>query len=231
MSDQIEQEYFNQIARIGKAFSNSHRINLLYYLAQCERTVENLAKLARLSIANTSQHLQTLRHTGLVTSRKQAQHVFYRLTDQDCIIELLLALQQLGIGTISEVGNFVETHFARDEEYEPESKDGFLKAVEDGKLVVLDVRPLEEFSAGHLAGAINIPLEILDREQERLPSDRCIVVYCRGRYCLMSQEAVRRLRKQGIEAKRLRHGLPELRMAGYPVVNGGNGRGAAQITM
>lgn len=231
MSSHVEQEYFGHVARIGKAVSNSHRINLLYYLAQCERSVENLASLACLSIANTSQHLQSLRHAGLVTSRKEAQHVHYRLTDDDAIVKLLLALQQLGMGRIGEVGRLVETHFAPEEEYAPESKEVFLKCVEDGTLIVVDVRPTEEFNAGHLAGAINIPLDILENEHERLPSNRCVIVYCRGQYCFMSQDAVRRLRQNGIEAKRLRQGLPELRMEGYPVVNSRGDQGVIQAAM
>ncbi len=231
MPNPIELEYFGHVSRIGKAVSNAHRINLLYHLAQCERSVDTLANLTSLSIANTSQHLQTLRHAGLVTSRKEAQHVHYRLTDADSVVQLLHALQALSLGRIDEVGRLIDTHFDAREEYEPESKEVFLKCIEDGTLIALDVRPFEEFRAGHLTGAINIPLDHLDTEHQRLPNDRRIIVYCRGRYCLMSQDAVRRLRQRGIEAKRLCHGFPELRIAGYPV-SGGTTEGAlASATM
>jgi len=217
MNTEFEHELFDHFARIGKAVSNSHRIALLYYLSQCERSVEVLANLAGLSIANTSQHLQTLRHAGLVDSRKEAQHVHYRLTDEDGILKLLDAMQQLAQRRLGEVERLVEDHIEEEGEIESVSAEELLRRIQNGEVIVLDVRPTEEFAAGHLEGAINIPLERLEEQSQRLPSGHLIVAYCRGRYCMMSQEAVRRLRAIGLEAHRLGYGYPELRLAGYPI--------------
>ncbi len=216
-SNNFKQELFAQFARIGKALSHGSRLELLEFLAQGERNVETLARLSGLSIANTSQHLQQLRQAGLVTARKTGLHVYYELTDIK-VIELMSILRQVAEQNLAEVEKLINTYLKLKDHLEPISADELLQRVREGLVTVLDVRPPEEYAAGHLLEAINIPLTELEQLWASLPSDKEVVAYCRGPYCILAYSAVEKLRNKGLRARRLQAGYPEWKLAGLPVV-------------
>jgi rhodanese-related sulfurtransferase/DNA-binding transcriptional ArsR family regulator len=212
----FKQDLFAQFARVGKALSNANRLEMLEYLAQGERTVESLAKVSGLSIANTSQHLQQLRQAGLVSNRKEGQHVHYRLSGED-VVHLLECLRRFAETHVAEVDRLISAYLTVKDGLEPLPAKELLNRARDGLVTVIDVRPPEEFAAGHVPGALNIPLSELERHLADLPTDREVVAYCRGPYCVLAYEAVDRLRKQGFQARRLQDGFPEWKGAGLPV--------------
>ena len=207
---------FAQFAVVAKALANEHRLMLLQLLAQGERGVETLAEMSGLSVANTSQHLQHLRRTGVVTARRQGKRILYRLAD-DVVVTLLSSLRQVAERNVAEVQRLLEGYFRERDSLEPIGREELLKRMRRGMITVIDVRPAEEFSAGHIAGAISIPLEQLKRRLREIPRRREIVAYCRGPYCLMAYEAVSELRRRGFRARRLKEGYPEWKSAGLPV--------------
>lgn len=192
------------------------RIEFLELLAQAERSVEQLAALTGTTVANTSQHLQRLRQAGLVAGRKEGLYVYYRLAGDE-IVGLLASIGRAGEAHLAEVERIVRTFLAQKDELEPVPAAELLARVRKGLVTVLDVRPPEEFAAGHLKGAINIPIDELARRFDELPKSREVIAYCRGPYCLMSFDAVALLRKKGRKARRLQDGLPEWRLAGLPI--------------
>ena len=215
-SDDFKQQLFTQFARIGKALSHGNRLELLDYLAQGERSVEALASVSKLSIANTSQHLQQLRQAGLVATRKEGQKVFYRLAGEE-VISLIDALRFVGEKRLAEVDRLVTTYLTVKDELEPVPADELLDRARSGLVTVLDVRPQEEYAAGHLPGAVNVPLAELDKDLDHLNDGREIVAYCRGPYCILAYEAVRKLRTHGLPARRLEFGFPEWHLTGLPI--------------
>ncbi|HHJ14865.1 MAG TPA: metalloregulator ArsR/SmtB family transcription factor [Gammaproteobacteria bacterium] len=216
MSSQLKQDLFAQFARIGKALANANRLELLELLAQGERSVEALARVSGLSVANTSQHLQQLRRAGLVQARKRGLKVFYRPGGDD-VLELFNALRRVGERHLAEVPRLVETHLHIRDELEAVARDELLERIRAGTVTVIDVRPPEEYAAGHVPGALNLPLAELEQRLEALEPGREIVAYCRGPHCVLAYEAVARLRRQGRAARRLEDGMPEWRLAGLPV--------------
>ena len=216
MSTNAKREIFAQLARIGTAFSSPVRIEFLELLGQMERTVEELANLTGTTVANTSQHLQRLRQAGLIAGRKQGLYVHYRLSS-DSVVGLLAALSEVGELHVAEIERIVRTYLAQKDGLEPVPAKELLDRARKGLVTVLDVRPAEEFAAGHLPGAVNIPIRELEKRLKELPKGKEIVAYCRGPYCLMSYDAVALLRKKGHSARRLRAGLPEWRLAGLPL--------------
>ena len=216
----FKQELFAQFARVGKALSNGNRLELLEFLAQGERGVDALSKVSGLSVANTSQHLQQLRQAGLVVCRKEGQQVLYRLSGED-VIELLTNVRTVAEHHLAEVGRLVDEYLTAKDEMEPIPAAELLSRARDGLVTVLDVRPPEEYAAGHLPGAVNIPLSELERQLEQLPEGREVVAYCRGPYCVLAFEAVEKLRAHGVSARRFEAGYPEWRAAGLPTVQGG----------
>ena len=215
-SGNIKHDLFAQFARIGKALSNANRLEFIEYLAQGERSVESLAQVSGQSIANTSQHLQQLRQAGLVTARKDGQRVFYRLSGDDVVL-LLDSLRAVADRHLAEVSHLVSTYLDTKDHLEPIQAGELLARARAGEVTVLDVRPAEEFAAGHLPGAINVPLSELEARLGDFSPDQEVVAYCRGPYCVLSYDAVARLRQQGIPARRLQDGYPEWRIAGLPV--------------
>lgn len=215
MSQEFNHQLYGYFARIGKAVSNGHRIALLDLLGQGERSVEMLAKLAGLSTANTSQHLQQLRNAGLVKARKQGQHVFYRLTDDLRIAQLLEAVQTLAQDKLTEVGRLVSHHLGPTVRRDTVSARELAQRLTE--TTVIDVRPAEEYVTGHIPGANNIELRELERRLGDIPDHRDIVIYCRGAYSLPAVEATERLRKEGFQVQRLKRGFTEWRLAGLPV--------------
>lgn len=211
---------FEQLARIGKALSSSSRLELLEFLAQGEKGVEALAKVSGLSVANTSQHLQHLRMAGLVTARKSGQNVFYSLSD-DSVVDLMGMLRKIAENNLAEMEALINVYLKEKDALEPVRAKELLKRAKSGLVTVIDVRPPEEFAAGHVAGAINVPIKELESFAKKLDSEKEIVAYCRGAYCLMSFDAVERLRKKGFKAWRLEDGFPEWKRAGHPIETGG----------
>ena len=208
---------FDGFARVGKALASGRRIELLDVLANGERTVDALAGEVGLSVANTSQHLQVLRQAGLVTGRRQATSIFYRLAAPD-VFQLWQALRTLAASRLAEVERLAAAYLGARDELEPVTRQELARRLQDGDdLVVLDVRPAAEHAAGHLPGAVSIPVDELQRRLAELPADREIVAYCRGPYCAFAHDAVALLRQEGFSARRLEDGLPEWQAAGLAV--------------
>jgi len=216
MTKHFKHDLFTQFARIGKALGNANRLELLEFLAQGERSVEQLSKVAGLSVANTSQHLQQLRQTGLVVARKQGLQVFYSLSDDD-VITLLDTLRAVSERHLAEVNRLVDSYLTVKDELEPLPREELLQRARDGLVTVLDVRPPEEYAAGHVPGAINIPLSELEQRLDELGDGQQVVAYCRGPHCILAFDAVAKLRQRGYDARRLQDGFPEWKVAGLPV--------------
>ncbi len=210
---------FEQLARVAKALGQAGRLELLEALSQGEHGVDELARITGLSIANTSHHLQTLREGGFVTSRKSGVQVYYRLMGDE-VITLLSALRNMGERHMAEIGQIVREHFPSEDAAAPISPKELLPLLRGGKAIVVDVRPEREYLAGHVKGALNIPLEQLTRRLTSLPKSREIVAYCRGPYCLLAFEAVQELRRHGFRARRLHDGFPEWKANRLPFASG-----------
>ena len=210
---------YEQFARIGKSVSSPKRLELLDLLCQGERTVEVLAKESGLTIANTSQHLQVLRAARLVEAEKEGLFVIYRLADQT-VCEFFRAMRVLAESRLAEVEQIKRRFLEGREGMEPVDREALLKLVREGAVTVLDVRPVEEYNAGHIPGALSIPLKELTLHLTELPHDQEIVAYCRGPYCVLSIEAVEMLRAKGFHAVRLEEGIQDLRAMGFPIAEG-----------
>jgi len=207
---------FAQFARVSQALASGNRLELLEFLAQGERSMNTLAKLSGLSVANTSRHLQVLRQAGLVQPRKEGLFVYYSVSGGG-VIKLLAALQEVAQHNVAEVTRLVHQYLDAKDSFEPVSVAELTSRMRDGLVTVVDVRPPEEYAAGHLPGAINMPLSQMEEHVARLPRDREVVAYCRGPFCVLSFEAVAALRKRGLKARRLETGFPEWKVAGLPV--------------
>ena len=207
---------YEQLARIGKAVSSPSRLELLEVLAQGEHTVEALAKEAGLSTANASHHLQFLREARLVEARKEGLYVHYRLAGDD-VDALARLIRTIGERHLAEVEGLVKRYFTSRDALEPVSRMELVDRARAGTVLVLDVRPASEYRAGHVPGAISIPLAELEDRLGALPRGKEIVAYCRGPYCVLAFRAVEILRDRGRAARRLEEGLPEWRAAGLPI--------------
>jgi rhodanese-related sulfurtransferase/DNA-binding transcriptional ArsR family regulator len=210
---------YAQLARIGKALASPHRLEFLELLAQAERSVESLAAETGLSVANASQHLQILREAGLVETRKQGVFVHYRLAD-DSVLSLSGAVRAVAERRLAELDKIVREHFSEREAGQAVRMPDLVKRMKSGKVVVLDARPANEYEAGHIAGAISVPIETLRKRLKELPKSKEFVAYCRGPYCVYADRAVELLRASGRRARRLEVGLPEWKAAGLPVQAG-----------
>jgi rhodanese-related sulfurtransferase len=207
---------YEQFARIGKAVSSPKRLELLDLLCQGERTVDVLAKESGLTVANASQHLQVLRATRLVEAEKVGLFVTYRLAD-DAVCEFFRTMRVLAESRLAEVEQIKRRFLEGREGMEPLDRDALIKRVRKGTVTVLDVRPIEEYQAGHIPGAMSIPLKELERHLSELPHDQEIVAYCRGPYCVLAMEAVEILRAKGFNAVRLEESIQDLRAMGFPI--------------
>jgi rhodanese-related sulfurtransferase/biotin operon repressor len=208
---------YEQLARVALALGSPGRLQILEFVAQGERSVDALAAMTGLSVANTSKHLQALRQAGLVVARKAGLRVYYSLAGDD-VVALVSALRAVAEQRVAEVERLVRLWLAHRDEMEPIPAAELLARAKKGLVTVLDVRPAEEYAAGHIPGAINVTVDKLETFLSRQPKRKEVVAYCRGPYCLMSFEAVEKLRKRGLRARRLENGLPEWRAAGLPVV-------------
>jgi rhodanese-related sulfurtransferase len=210
---------YEQFARTAKAVASPKRIELLELLAQGERTVEVLAHATGMGVTNTSAHLQVLRHARLVETRKQGTKVHYRLAGDE-VAGFIASLRDLARARLAEVDRVVADYFMARDALEPVSRTELVERTSRGEVVILDVRPADEFAAGHIPGALSVPLDQLDAALSRLPKRARIVAYCRGPYCVLAPQAVQRLLAKGFTARRLVDGMPEWRLAGLPVAVG-----------
>ncbi len=203
-------------ARVAKALASANRLELLEALAQGERSVDGLAQASGMSVANTSNHLRIMREGGLVQSRKEGTQVIYSLTDEK-VSMLFAGIRYVAERHLAEVERIVRENFNSRDTLTPVRRDELLDLVKSGEAIVIDVRPSSEYDAGHIEGAINIPLDSLAQRLSKLPKDQEIVAYCRGPYCMMSFDAVDQLRQHGYRARRLEDGFPEWKIDQLPV--------------
>jgi len=208
---------YEQFARIGKAVASPIRLELLDLLCQGPRTVEVLAKESGQTVANASQHLQVLRISRLVETEKKGLFVTYRLADS-AVCEFFRAMRILAESRLAEVEQIKRQFLEGREGMEPVEREELLKLVRQGAVTVLDVRPIDEFKAGHVAGALSIPLKELKLRLSELPRDQEIAAYCRGPYCVLSVEAVEFLRAEGFQAIRIDEGIQDFRAMGFSIV-------------
>jgi rhodanese-related sulfurtransferase/DNA-binding transcriptional ArsR family regulator len=214
-----KRELYQSIAKVAQALASGNRLQLIEFMAQGERSVDALAAMAGVTVANASQHLQALRRAGLVASRKDGQRVYYRVAGDD-VVRLFDDLRRVAESRLAEVRQLVNEFLGDRHALEAVPADELLARAKKGLVTVLDVRPPEEYAAGHVRGAINVPMDKLEDYLAKLPKRLEIVAYCRGPYCLMSFEAVALLRKRGWKARRLEDGFPEWKAAGLPVESG-----------
>ena len=212
----FKQDVHAQLARVGMALSNGNRLELLECIAQGPRSVDELAAATRLSVANASKHLQELRRAGLVRARKEGLRVYYEVAGPD-VVDLIAALGLVAETRLAEMAHLVRTYITARDDLEPIPAAELLKRSKQGLVTVLDVRPAREFAAGHLPGAINVPVEDLGKRLGKFPKGREVIAYCRGPYCLLSVDAVALLRTKGFKARRLEDGFPEWKASGLPV--------------
>jgi rhodanese-related sulfurtransferase len=213
---EFKDQLYAQFARIGKALADPHRLELLDLLAQGERTVEDLAREAALSVANASQHLRLLHTARLVESRKEGLYVVYRLADP-AVFTLWRALRHVGERQLAELDRLVAAYMHHPEHLEPLAREELVRRLAEGDAIVLDVRPALEYQQGHIAGSRSIPVDELEARLRELDPSREIVAYCRGPYCVFADEAVALLRARGFTARRYAEGYPEWAASGLPV--------------
>lgn len=219
MGREAKDALFDQFARVGKALASPKRLELLDLLAQGERPVEALARSASLGVTTTSAHLQSLKNARLVATRKEGTKVFYRLAGDD-VAELYTRLQRVAETHLADVA-VARQAFLGPEDTEEVGREELWRRAEQGEVVVIDVRPDEEYAGGHIPGAVSMPLGTLAARLAELPQDTEIVAYCRGAYCVMSYDAVRLLHANGRKARRLSDGMLEWRQADLPVAVAG----------
>src|SRR2546429_1243089 len=208
---------FDEFARLAQALANGRRLEIVDVLANGERTVERLAAETGLSVANASQHLQVLREVGLVRRRRDGTRIYYELRDAE-VFDMWRNLRNVAAQRRAEVSQLADAYLGARDSLEPVTRVELLRRLKRGEDVVVDVRPAEEFAAGHLPPAISIPLAELRRRLRELPRDKEVVAYCRGPYCAFAHKAVRILQQAGFRARRLEDGLPEWKAAGLPVI-------------
>ncbi len=219
-SDREAKDALNeQFARVGKAFASPHRVEIVDLLAQGERSVETLAARADITLGLASAHLQVLRRAGLIVSRRQGARVVYRLAGDDAYW-LLAAIRRFAADRLAETDRAARAYLGDTDPLEPVGREELLARVKSGDAVVLDLRPVEEYRAGHIAGALSVPLEELEEHLTELPAAIEIVAYCRGPFCALAPQGVALLRRHGLRARRLEDGFPEWRVAGLPVAIG-----------
>lgn len=207
---------FASLAEVAKALGHGHRLEILELLAQGERSVEALAERVGLPVANASQHLRIMRRAGLLASRRDGKRVFYRVSDPS-VLDLTASLRRVAERNLAEFREVIAGYFQRRDALEPVSRKDLVQRLKDGLVTVLDVRPEDEYAAGHLPKAVNIPLRDLARRLRDIPKSREIVAYCRGPYCVLAFEAVALLRRHGFKVRRLQDGYPEWKSAGLAI--------------
>lgn len=218
-SDDPKSRLFEQFARVGRVLASPSRLLLLDLLSQGEKSVDTLADQAGLTVPNTSNHLRELRETSLVNARRDGQRIYYRLASP-AVGDLLRSVQDVGYRHLAAVRELVRDYYEDPDALEAVDAATLHDRIRGEAVIVLDVRPGDEYAAGHIPGAVSLPLEELEQRLTELPRDREIVAYCRGPYCLFSREAVERLRAHGFRALRMEDGVVEWGALGYPVATG-----------
>ena len=216
MSSNPKKALFAEFAMVARALGHPHRLELLEHLGQGEAAVETLSERVGLTVANTSQHLQHLRRASVVASRRDGRFILYRIAD-DGVLALLTSLRTVAERNVAAVDRIVRGYFAERDAMEPVSRRELLERSRLGLVTVLDVRPPDEFTKGHLPGALNIPLAELEARLDELDPAQEVVAYCRGAYCVLSFEAVAALRARGFTVRRLEDGFPEWKAEGLAV--------------
>lgn len=214
-----KRQLFACVAETAKVLGHGHRLEIVEMLAQGERSVESLAERVGLSVANTSQHLRLMRRAGILASRRDGKRILYRVSDPS-VLTLTAALRRVAERNAAEVRAIVDGYFRERDALEPVTRRELARRLKDGLVRVLDVRPADEFAAGHLPRAVNIPLRELTRRLREIPKRRAVVAYCRGPYCVLAYEAVALLRGRGFKVQRLEDGFPEWKASGLPVESG-----------
>jgi rhodanese-related sulfurtransferase/DNA-binding transcriptional ArsR family regulator len=217
---EFKDRLYEEIGRAARALDSPRRLEILEVLAQGERSVEDLAGQTGLSFANASRHLQVLRGARLVEARKDGLRVHYRLPGPD-VYDAVRAIRVLAERRLAEIDALVRTYLKARDQLEPVPREELRRRAREGSVLVIDVRPPEEYRAGHIPGAVSLPLDELEERMRELPARKEIVAYCRGPYCLMAYSAVEKLRARGRRARRLVEGFPEWRAAGFPLESGG----------
>ena len=207
---------YEQFARVGKALANPARLELLDLLAQGERSVEELAETAGMKVSNTSAQLRALAGAGLVASRRDGVRIYYRLADEN-VSAFVGQVQDFAASRLAAVEQAARSYLGDVAALEPVARDELFRRLDDGQVLVLDVRPEAEYAAGHIPGAVSVPHDQLAARLAELPESADIVAYCRGRYCVFAPDAVRLLREHGFAARPLEGGLPDWRLAGLPI--------------
>ncbi len=220
---EVKDELYEQFARVGKALSSPKRVELIDLLGQAERTVEALAEATGMGVTNTSAHLQVLKRAHLVRTRKEGTRVYHRLADDDVSL-LFAAFRDVATHHLAEVERVAHDYVSARDELEPLTRAELARLLAADDVVVVDVRPREEYLAGHVEGAVSMPLDELADRIGELPADVEVVAYCRGPYCVLAPEAVSLLRARGRRARRMGDGFPEWRLAGLPVAAGEGSR-------
>ena len=213
---EFKDRLYGELGRVAKALDSPRRLELIDLLAQGERSVEDLAGEAALSVANASRHLQVLRAARMVETRKAGLRVYYRLAEP-AVYDAVRAIRLVAEKRLGDVDQLVRTYLTSRDELEPVSREELAGRVREGRVLVIDVRPRQEYEAGHIAGAVSVPVDELGKRLASLPVRKDIVAYCRGPYCVMAYDAVAKLRASGRRARRLADGFPEWRAAGFPV--------------
>lgn len=216
---ELKDPLYAHFARIGHALGSPKRIELLDLLAQGEKSVELLAEQSAMPVKNTSAHLRVLRQAHLVETRREGTFVHYRLAGDD-VVDLVRSLQTVARDRLAEVERVTNMYLTRRDELQPVTHQELRRLVRDGVVTVIDARPREEYEAGHIPGALSVPVAELKRRLSEIPKGREVIAYCRGPYCVYSLEAVTLLRKHGYRARRSVNGLPEWRASGLPVALG-----------
>jgi len=212
---EFKERLYGQLARIGKALSSPQRLEILELLAQGERTGESLSEETGLSVANVSQHLQVLRTACLLERRKQGLFVWYRLAEP-IVFDLPRTIRTVAERRLAEMDKLIRENFGHRSSAEAVSMEELLERARSGDVIVLDARPAREYAAGHIAGAISMPVDDLGKRLQKLPRKKTYVAYCRGPYCIYADRAVAMLRASGRRARRMSDGFPEWRAAGLP---------------
>ena len=219
MSSSPKRQLFQLFAHVAKALAHPNRLELIEAIAQGERSVDALAKSCSRTVSNVSHHLRILRDAGLLVSRKEGQQVIYGLADER-VIDVVAGIRRVAELHLAGVERIIRDNFENRDKLTPVKRDELLERVRSGEAIVLDVRPPEEYEAGHIPGAINITLDKLPKRLKQLPHDQEIVAYCRGPYCMLAYEAIEMLRGKGFQARRLEEGFPEWKARNLPVVTG-----------
>ena len=207
---------FEQFAKVAQAFSAPKRLEIIDILAQGERDVDSLSRQVSMTIANTSRHLQILKQARLAESRREGVRIIYRLADDD-VVQCWMNLQLLAEKRSSEIREVTRMFFEERDTMEPITKNELLNLIQNNEVIVLDVRPAVEYKTEHISGALSIPLSELNKRINEIPKSRNVIAYCRGKYCVLSAEAMSILKSAGIKAIRLKDGFPEWKQAGLPV--------------